>query len=169
MSWNGTVRCSWCYEKGHNRRGCPHLKKHWQDILEDPDSSDYQKGRARAYFAKKERLAKKAAETRRCGYCGMPGHNRKTCKVLKHDNDPKTFTEDRNWQIKSWKENQKYFLNFLNENKLSKLYAYGSYYYLLYKILNLRDLNFALTLSYMIFYPLNIFKKILNLITKNFR
>ena len=93
----------------------------------------------------------------------------KECKVLKHDNDPKTFTEDRSWQIKSWKENQKYFLNFLNENKLSKLYAYGSYYYLLYKILNFRDLNFALTLSYIIFYPLNIFKKILNLITKNFR
>ena len=91
------------------------------------------------------------------------------CKVLKHDNDSKNFIEDRNWQIKSWKENQKYFLNFLNENKLSKLYAYGSYYYLLYKILNFRDLNFALTLSYMIFYPLNIFKKILNLITKNFR
>ena len=85
MSWNGTVRCSWCYEKGHNRRGCQHLKKHWQDILEDSNSSDYQKGRARAYFAKKERLAKKAAETRRCGYCGIPGHNRKTCKVLKHD------------------------------------------------------------------------------------
>ena len=93
----------------------------------------------------------------------------KKCKVLKHDNDPKTFTEDRSWQIKSWKENQKYFLNFLNENKLSKLYAYGSYYYLLYKILNFRDLNFALTLSYIIFYPLNIFKKILNLITNNFR
>ena len=93
----------------------------------------------------------------------------KKCKVLKYDNDPKTFIEDRNWQIKSWKENQKYFLNFLNENKLSKFYAYGSYYYLLYKILNFRDLNLALTLSYIIFYPLNIFKKILNLVTKNFR
>ena len=34
------------------------------------------------------------------------------CKVLKHDNDSKNFIEDRNWQIKSWKENQKYFLNF---------------------------------------------------------
>ena len=93
----------------------------------------------------------------------------KYCNVMKYENDFESFNEDRIWQKKSWKENQKYFLNFLNENKLSKLYAYGSYYYLLYKILNFRDLNFALTLSYIIFYPLNIFKKILNLITKNFR
>lgn len=25
MSWNGTVRCSHCYQTGHNRRGCPKL------------------------------------------------------------------------------------------------------------------------------------------------
>ena len=48
--------------------------------------------------------------------------------------------------------NQKYFIKFLNKYKLSKLYAYGSYYYLLYKIL-IKDLNFNLFLSYMIFYP----------------
>ena len=90
----------------------------------------------------------------------------KHCKVMKHENDFESFTEDRSWQIKSWEENQKYFLNFLNENKLNKLYAYGSYYYLLYKIFSFKDLNFALTLSYIIFYPLNIFKKICKLITK---
>ena len=88
---------------------------------------------------------------------------------MKHENDFESFTEDRNWQIKSWKENQKYFLNFLTENNLSKLYAYGSYYYLLYKIFNFRDLNFALTLSYIIFYPYNIFKKILKSIKENFK
>lgn len=25
MSWNGTVRCSYCYQSGHNRRGCEKL------------------------------------------------------------------------------------------------------------------------------------------------
>ena len=64
----------------------------------------------------------------------------------------------------SWKENQRYFLDFLKENKLNKLYAYGSYYYLLYKILRLRDLNYNLILSYLIFYPYNIFKKIIKII-----
>ena len=49
--------------------------------------------------------------------------------------------------------------------RLNKLYAYGSYYYLLFKILNLRDLNFNLLLSYLIFYTYNIFKKMISIST----
>ena len=82
-------------------------------------------------------------------------------KVIKFENDFKSFSEDRSWQINSWKENQKYFIQFLNKYKLSKLYAYGSYYYLLYKIFNFKDLNFSLFLSYLIFYPYNLLKKLL--------
>ena len=26
MSWNGTVRCSWCYGSGHNKTSCPRAK-----------------------------------------------------------------------------------------------------------------------------------------------
>jgi len=90
----------------------------------------------------------------------------KHINILKFENDFEAFTEDRTWQIKSWKENQGYFLNFLKYVKLSKLYAYGSYYYLLFKIFNLRDLNFKLMLSYLIFYPYNLTKKIIKLIKK---
>ena len=36
------------------------------------------------------------------------------------------------------------FFNFLRKNNLSLLYAYGSYYYLLIKILRLSDFNFNL-------------------------
>ena len=86
----------------------------------------------------------------------------KYCSVIKYENDFESFSEDRNWQIESWKENQRYLLNFLRENKLSELYAYGSYYYLLYKVFNFRDLNFKLLLSYFIFYPLNLFKKLIS-------
>ena len=86
--------------------------------------------------------------------------------VLKFDNDLKAFSENRNWQINSWKENQKYFLNFLKKNKLSKLYAYGSYYYLLYKIFNIKDLNLNLLLAYLIFYPYNLFKKIIQIFSR---
>ena len=54
---------------------------------------------------------------------------------------------------------------FLNSNNLSKLYANGSYYYLLFKIFNFKDLNLNLFfLSY--FYPYNL-TKILMLIKKN--
>ena len=90
----------------------------------------------------------------------------KYCSVIKHENDFETFTEDRSWQIKSWNENQKYLLNFLKENNLSKFYAYGSYYYLLYKIFNLKDLNFNLFLSYLIFYPYNLSKKLISFFKK---
>ena len=86
----------------------------------------------------------------------------KKMKVIKFENDFSSFSEDRSWQINSWKENQRYFVKFLTKYKLSKLYAYGSYYYLLYKIFNFKDLNFNLFLSYLIFYPYNLFKKLMN-------
>lgn len=85
----------------------------------------------------------------------------KKSNSIKFDNDFQAFNEDRTYQIQSWKENQRYFLDFLRENKLSKFYAYGSYYYILYKIFRFKDLNFNLILSYLIFYPYNFFKKIL--------
>ena len=87
----------------------------------------------------------------------------KYSNTIKFDNDFQAFNEDRTYQTQSWNENQKYFLDFLKENKLSKFYAYGSYYFILYKIFRLKDLNFNLILSYMIFYPYNFIKKILNL------
>ena len=91
----------------------------------------------------------------------------KYLNVLKYNNDFEAFTEDRSWQITSWKENQGYFLDFLKHNKLSKWYAYGSYYYLLYKIFNFKDLSFKLLLAYIIFYPFNLIKKVLFMIRKN--
>ena len=90
----------------------------------------------------------------------------KYANALKFDNDFQAFNENRNSQRKSWIENQKYFLDFLIENKISKVYAYGSYYYLLYKIFRFRDLNFNLFLSYLIFYPYNLSKKIIKIFTK---
>ena len=83
----------------------------------------------------------------------------KYINVIKFDNDFQSFKEDREWQINSWKQNQQYLLNFLKDNKLSKLYAYGSYYYLLFKIFRLRDLNLRLFFSYLIFFPYNFIKK----------
>jgi hypothetical protein len=76
MSWNGTVRCGNCYDKGHNRNGCPKLKEEMQKRLEaDPDD-----WRATNYFEGKKRTSK-----RTCGYCQQEGHNRKTCSNAKED------------------------------------------------------------------------------------
>ena len=90
----------------------------------------------------------------------------KKINVIKFENDFKSFSEDRSWQINSWKLNQKYFLSFLKKNNLSSLYAYGSYYYLLYKILNLKDLNLNLFIAYAIFYPFNLSKKFLSILKR---
>ena len=91
----------------------------------------------------------------------------KNSNAIKFENDFEAFNENRKSQEISWKENQKYFLDFLNENKLNKFYAYGSYYYILFKIFRFKDLNFNLFLSYIIFYPYNILKKIIKIITKS--
>ena len=93
----------------------------------------------------------------------------KFSNVLKFDNDFNAFVEDRTWQINSWKENQKYFLKFLKDNNLSKLYAFGSYYYLLFKIFRFKDLNLNLFLSYLIFYPYNLLKKMIHMCKNLFK
>jgi hypothetical protein len=74
MSYNGTVRCSYCYNTKHNRRGCPQLKKY---IEENPDS----------YTAEtfKERAGR--AKVRACRYCEEEGHNRRTCRDLQNDKE----------------------------------------------------------------------------------
>lgn len=90
----------------------------------------------------------------------------KNSNVIKFDNDFESFAEDRNWQSISWRENQGYLLNFLKQNNLSKMYAYGSYYYLLFKVFNFKDLNLNLFMSYLIFYPYNLIKKIISKIKK---
>jgi len=76
MSYNGTVRCRFCYEKGHNRASCEALKKHMDDRLQrNPDD-----WRAKEYYAKK----RKGGGNRKCSYCEEPGHTRRTCKELSY-------------------------------------------------------------------------------------
>ena len=49
MSWNGTVRCSHCCDKGHNRASCPALKERMEErLVDNPDD-----WRAKEYFEKK--------------------------------------------------------------------------------------------------------------------
>ena len=69
MSYNGTVRCSFCHGTGHNRRSCPELKKYCE---ENPDSD----------WAKFETHRKARKNKKRCGFCGETGHNKRTCPQL---------------------------------------------------------------------------------------
>ena len=84
MSWNGTVRCSYCGEKGHNRRGCPSLKKRLEQILAMPeDARNYDERCLVSEFERKKRNN----VDRKCSYCGERGHNRRTCEVLAKHRD----------------------------------------------------------------------------------
>ena len=84
MSWNGTVRCSYCGKKGHNRRGCPSLKKRLEQILAMPE--DVRNYDDRCLVAEFERKKRNNVD-RKCSYCGGLGHNRRTCEVLAKHRD----------------------------------------------------------------------------------
>jgi hypothetical protein len=70
MSYNGTVRCGWCGQTGHNRRGCPEFKKHVAKAAAEGDR-----------WAVDQLERKKRPSTRRCSWCGNKGHNKKTCTM----------------------------------------------------------------------------------------
>ena len=114
MSWSGTVTCSHCYNRGHNKRKCPKLT---QGILDDYTSwarsaeqyrtdgnevqADYHQGRAerfRTEYIKRtkidpatgEKVKNKTAKAERmknvtCGYCKASGHTRRICEAVKAD------------------------------------------------------------------------------------
>ena len=76
MSWHGTVRCSFCGQKGHNRLGCPERARH---ARENPNSYEGRKWH-REQAERAERIANRA-----CSYCKGTDHNRRGCKTLKQD------------------------------------------------------------------------------------
>ena len=87
MSWNGTVYCSFCGQKGHNRRTCPSRKKYAE---QNPNTLW-----ARELEREKEENRRRASR-RKCSYCRQRGHNRPTCKYLKAD---MAYAEKKNEQL----------------------------------------------------------------------
>ena len=71
MSYSGTVRCTQCYQRGHNKRTCPELRK-----LAAADPGGY-------YDQQVKRFEAQAATPRKCSYCKETGHTRRTCSTLK--------------------------------------------------------------------------------------
>jgi len=86
MSWSGTVRCGHCYGEGHNRRGCPTLKK---EISANPEG----------FHARRVASRKANATPRVCSYCQLEGHNKRTCAKLTNDRY-ETTKKNRAWRKK---------------------------------------------------------------------
>ncbi len=82
MSWNGTVRCSWCGQSGHNAAGCKEKREQMEKWLDSEDKRN--RYRATRYFSKRESKAARA-KNRSCSYCGEPKHTKRTCKIRKSD------------------------------------------------------------------------------------
>lgn len=70
MSYNGTVRCGYCGQAGHNRQTCPDYKALVAKAADE--------GQTWAIHAQRK---KKRTSTRRCSWCGNKGHNKKTCTM----------------------------------------------------------------------------------------
>ena len=114
MSWSGTVTCSYCYKRGHNKRKCPELSERikgeyegaismanqerergnendakWYEQRAEDKRQQYIK-RTKIDLATGEKVTNKAAKAERmkkvtCGYCKQRGHTRRVCPVVKRD------------------------------------------------------------------------------------
>jgi len=83
-----TVRCSNCWESGHNKSKCPAEKERYERAkLEDPDS----------WFVKRYEADKEARSKRACGYCRESGHTRRTCTTFLDDKQ-KTVKLNKEWR-----------------------------------------------------------------------
>lgn len=93
-NYNGTVRCSHCYQSGHNKRSCPTRLERAQAAYEREKANGgghadyYARQLARQTGTNPETGAKVTRRTeygRNCSYCRESGHNRRKCETLATD------------------------------------------------------------------------------------
>ena len=94
-NYKRTVRCGYCYEKGHNKSACPkrktdlqeNIKRYAKELAEEGwPADDYRRKNAERYLRhSKDQLHKMETrgQNRKCGFCGEPGHTRRTCTERK--------------------------------------------------------------------------------------
>jgi hypothetical protein len=89
MSWNGTVRCSYCYREEHNSRTCPQHKKEAEAAIAEGSEDSWV---VRTYKLKKQKVK------RQCSFCSQfvdlyndsdkeeesYKHNKRTCEHKKN-------------------------------------------------------------------------------------
>ena len=93
VSYNGTIYCSYCWEKGHNRLYCEKRKNDVEKTRKDqPDH----------YLVREYDEAHKSKSVRSCKYCKEEGHNRRSCKILKKDK-ARAFSECSEWRTQALK------------------------------------------------------------------
>jgi hypothetical protein len=89
----------------------------------------------------------------------------KVMDIIKFENDFSTFNESRKKQILEWNMNKEYFIRYLQRSNLSKYWATGSYFYILFRHFNFRLFSVSLLIRYLLMFlnmPVRALKKIFN-------
>ena len=93
-NYNGTIRCGYCYESGHNSRTCPtkleRAQRRFKSAKESGEHVEYyaqQVSRMTGVNPETGEKRKRRNESwgRVCSYCKERGHNRRTCETLRSD------------------------------------------------------------------------------------
>ncbi len=97
MSYHGSVTCSVCYSRGHNKRSCPKYTERLQrnfDSYKDTEGMEHATERYAKELTRRTGIdpwtGKKAAKEERmkkytCSYCQTEGHTRRSCQSFKED------------------------------------------------------------------------------------
>jgi len=112
-NYNGTIRCGYCYNEGHNSRTCPTKLERIQRNLANAKENN---GEHVEYYAQQvskmtgvnpETGAKRSRRDeswgRKCSYCNERGHNRRTCETLKSDlSRYAAMTREARQEVRQW-------------------------------------------------------------------
>jgi hypothetical protein len=92
-NYKRTVTCGHCYEKGHNKGSCAKRKvdlaqrvEHYEQELSKGDLDSWRKDNMERHLERTKSDLNKMmtkGQNRKCGYCGEPGHTRRTCPTRK--------------------------------------------------------------------------------------
>lgn len=78
MSWNGTVRCRYCHNEGHNVKGCPDRKTF---VKKHQGQDTWEGTRANALYERYD--VNKNRKARTCKWCRETGHDIRKCPDIK--------------------------------------------------------------------------------------
>jgi len=115
-NYNGTIRCGYCYNEGHNSRTCPTKLERAEKRLESAKAS----GEHVEYYARvlskmtgvnpetgEKQKRRYEGRGRDCSYCKESGHNRRTCQTLLQDHARyDCLTRDARLNVRQWAQEE---------------------------------------------------------------
>ena len=92
--YRSSPTCSYCYEDGHTKRSCPHLREKAENWLaNNPDAGEYDK----PYYVREVEGYKNIAKNRKCSWCEQTGHTKRSCPKRK-EAIAKNISKNKEWR-----------------------------------------------------------------------